>query len=268
MNIADIFPAKILVPQKIVTENSDFSVTCSTFGFKKQPEVVYVYLCKDGLGIQSLIQKQDVTDTTFTLSQVAIQNSGNYSCVYSKNQYSPSEVTKRGDNVISILVVGKDRRWGCFLRVVAELLAGYLSKAAFIPMCASRQCRLLPANFLPGDISVSGATAVSEGDDVEFRCTVSRTLQTACRSKLIHSYLRQNETILQVQAFNVTRREATFTIRGAVLRDSGHYSCVVLPSKCIYGQEAKLYGNNVVFIEVKGEDISTLNCHSDFSFTW
>ncbi|XP_076012162.1 uncharacterized protein LOC143004879 [Genypterus blacodes] len=114
-----------------------------------------------------------------------------------------------------------------------------------------RQRPLCPDNFLPADISVSGPPAVSEGDDITFRCTVSPPLQTACGSQPILSYLRKNETILQVQPFNVEQREATFTIQGAVRRDSGQYSCVVLPSKCIDGQEEKLHGNNTVFIEVK-----------------
>lgn len=56
-----------------------------------------------------------------------------------------------------------------------------------------------------------------------------------------------------MQAFNVMRLEATFTIEGAVMRDSGHYSCVVLPSKCIQEHEKTLKGNNTVLLEVKGE---------------
>lgn len=51
--------------------------------------------------------------------------------------------------------------------------------------------------------------------------------------------------------------EATFTIEGAILRDSGHYSCVVLPSKCIQEHQKILDGNNSVFVEVRGEGILT-----------
>ncbi|XP_028431140.1 uncharacterized protein LOC114553866 [Perca flavescens] len=112
---------------------------------------------------------------------------------------------------------------------------------------------LVISNVLPADISVAGPSTVSEGDHVAFRCTVSDTLQTLGECQLIHSYLRKNETILQVQPFNVTRMEATFTIKGAVMRDSGHYSCVVLPSKCIREHEKTLYGNNAVLLEVTGE---------------
>lgn len=91
-----------------------------------------------------------------------------------------------------------------------------------------------------------------------FKCIVSGPLQTLGECQLIHSYLMRNETILQVQAFNVARMEAKFTIEGAVVRDSGLYSCVVLPSKCIQEREKTLYGNNAVLVEVKGENVSCL----------
>ena len=110
------------------------------------------------------------------------------------------------------------------------------------------------ANFLPADISMSGPSTVREGDNFEFRCTVSDILQTFDKCRFIHSYLKKNETVLQVQMFNVTRMEVTFTIGGAVMRDSGHYTCVVLPSKCHQENKSILYGNNSVFLEVKGKD--------------
>ncbi|XP_051235720.1 uncharacterized protein LOC127351813 isoform X2 [Dicentrarchus labrax] len=207
----DIFPAKILTQQKSLSENSDLYVICSTFGLKKQTEV-YVYLCRNDVGMIKHIQKKEHNDTTFIINRVSLNHSGNYSCVYSTRGYSPPEVTKKACNPIEILVI---------------------------------------ANFLPADISVAGPLAVSEGDDVEFSCTVSETLQTLGGCQLIHSYLKRNELILQVQTFNVTQMEATFTIQDAVTRDSGNYSCVVLPSKCIQKHEKTLYGNNAVSLEVK-----------------
>ncbi len=111
------------------------------------------------------------------------------------------------------------------------------------------------ANFLPADISVAGPSTVTEGDDVEFRCSVSDTLQTLGDCQLIHSYLMRNEIILQVQTFNVTQMKATFTIKGAVMRDSGHYDCVVLPSKCVQEREKTLNGNNRVLLEIRGKGV-------------
>lgn len=106
-DFAEIVPVRILSQQKSISENSNLYVTCSTFGFKKNQQKVFVYLCKDGLGILKLVQKQDQHDTTFTMYNVGRNYSGNYSCAYSRAEYKPSEVATKGHNIIQILVIGK-----------------------------------------------------------------------------------------------------------------------------------------------------------------
>lgn len=85
------------------------------------------------------------------------------------------------------------------------------------------------------------------------RCSVSYTLQTLGGCRFIQSYLIKNRTVVQLQAFNATRMEVEFTVKDVALKDSGHYSCVVLPSKCIKAAQTSLYLNNRVFLEVQGE---------------
>ena len=110
------------------------------------------------------------------------------------------------------------------------------------------------ASFHPADISVVGPAAVSEGEDFQLTCSVSDALQTLAGCSLIPSYLMKNGSVEQVKAFSVARMGVNFTIKDAALKDSGHYSCVVLPSKCTRADgEMALYGNNKVFLEVKGE---------------
>ncbi|KAL3992745.1 KICSTOR complex protein kaptin [Sarotherodon galilaeus] len=212
----DIFPAKILAQQTIISENSDLYVTCSTFG-KKKDSMVYVYFLKNGRGIQTQLQKQDQNDILFKIPRAGLHHSGNYSCIYSPQNYTLSEIVKKGGDIIEILVI---------------------------------------ANFLPADISIVGPSTVHEGHHVEFQCTVSQHLHTLGGCKLIYAYLRKNDTILLVQLFNVSQMLATFIIDSAVLRDSGHYSCIVLPSKCIYEHEYTVHGTNKVFLEVKVDFIS------------
>lgn len=106
-NLTDMSPARILVQQKTISESSDLYATCSTFGFKKQI-MVYVYLCKDDRLYEKIQQKSDQYDTMFTISSVGLNVSGNYSCVYSTNEYLPDQVAKRGENIIQIQVIGKD----------------------------------------------------------------------------------------------------------------------------------------------------------------
>ncbi|KAG8001399.1 hypothetical protein GBF38_007044, partial [Nibea albiflora] len=210
-NLTDMSPARILVQQKTISESSDLYVTCSTFRIKKQI-MVYVYLCKDDRLYEKIQQKSDQYDTLFTIPSVGLNVSGNYSCVYSTNEYLPNQVAKRGDNRIQIQVI---------------------------------------------DISVAGPSTFEEGDNVTLRCTLSVPLLTLGECKFIQSYLTRNGIIVQVQPFNVMEMEATFTIEGAIFRDSGHYSCVVLPSKCIQEHQKILNGNNSGFVEVRGEGILT-----------
>ncbi|XP_039866562.1 uncharacterized protein LOC120720830 [Simochromis diagramma] len=180
--------------------------------------MVFIYLLINEWGIQYLPQKKDRSDTTFIISRAGLHHSGNYSCVYSPNHYTLSEVAKKGDDIIQILVI---------------------------------------ANFLPADISIVGSSTVHEGDYVEFQCTVSQHLHTLGGCKFIYAYLRKNDTILLVQVFNVSQMLTTFIIDGAVLRDSGHYSCIVLPSKCFYEHEHTVHGTNKVFLQVKVNLISS-----------
>ncbi|KAF3832366.1 hypothetical protein F7725_026031, partial [Dissostichus mawsoni] len=179
-----------MAQQKTISENSDLFLTCSTFGKKKQIQVLFIYV-----------------RMTFG----------------SRKSYRSK---------IKMISLSPYTEWW-------EL-----------QLCLLLKERLASeTNFLPADISVAAPSYVHEGDDVAFRCIVSGLLQTLGECQLIHSYLMRNETILQVQAFHVPRMEANFIIEGAVVRDSGHYSCVVLPSKCIQEGEKTLNGNNAVFRE-------------------
>lgn len=113
-NVTGTFPAKILAQQKTISENSNLYVTCSTFGVKRDT-LVYVYLCKDGCGISRKELTQDKTDITFTISRVGLDHSGNYSCVYSIQEFYYSEVAGRGKNIIQILVIGKVHSYESFM---------------------------------------------------------------------------------------------------------------------------------------------------------
>lgn len=112
---------------------------------------------------------------------------------------------------------------------------------------------VLAATFLPAEIYLVGSSTVTQGDSVEFRCTVSDTMQTHDGCEYIHSYLMKNKTIVRMEGFSLEKKEAMFTIDGAAMRDSGNYSCVVLPSRCIQEPETTLYGNNTVTVHVEGE---------------
>lgn len=184
-------------------------------------------------------QKADENDIAFIVT-VGLHDGGNYSCVYSRKNYPLSEVAMREVNIIPIRVIGKD------LQPRESSMSVSFPATHFSSICCV-------ASSHPADIAVAGSSAVSEGDDVEFRCFVSVTLQTLGGCQIIHSYLMRDGSVFQVRPFNVTRMEVNFTIEGAIARHSGYYSCVVLPSKCIQAPETSLHGNNTVLIKVKGQ---------------
>lgn len=107
IDVTDIHSAKIFTNQRTVRENSELTLRCSTFGSTKDT-LAYFYLCKDGLGIIKKRVKQDQADAMFTISRVSLNDSGNYSCVYSTHDHPLTSVTKEGVKAIQILVVGED----------------------------------------------------------------------------------------------------------------------------------------------------------------
>lgn len=200
-----------------------------------------MHLCKDGRVVNKKRLKSNQHDTVFIIN-VGLHDSGNYSCTYSANELPLSTATIARLSVIPIRVIGMDLH-------PSEHSA---TPPRSVPSLMLSLC--FAANFHPADISVAGPHAVSEGDDVELTCSVSDALQTLAGCPLIPSYLMKNGSVEQIKAFSVARMEVTFTIKDAALRDSGHYSCVVLPSKCTRADgERALRGKNKVFLEVKGE---------------
>lgn len=109
------------------------------------------------------------------------------------------------------------------------------------------------AAFLPGQISLVGSSTVTEGDIFELECTVDAdTVQMHTECKQIRSYLMKNNTAVRTGAFSMKDMKATFSIHGATMTDSGQYSCVVLPPRCVQEEEAKFRGNNTVTVQVQG----------------
>lgn len=106
INVADISPGKIYAKHKVISEGSDLNLKCSPFGSQKAFPL-YLYLCKDGLVTSKKRQREGETDIIFTIEHANLYNSGSYSCVYSRRDYSISQVTTLGMNTIEILVLGK-----------------------------------------------------------------------------------------------------------------------------------------------------------------
>ncbi|XP_017542460.1 uncharacterized protein LOC108414153 isoform X2 [Pygocentrus nattereri] len=127
----DIHPAKIY-GKKTFKEGGKLQITCSTFGPETECEEVVNYLCRDGIGIEKKISRE--RDVLFSIDGITKDFTGNYSCVYSKTEYSVEEV--RGQGFESIFITVNDS--------------------------------FIPANITLPEISVK------EGADVDFKCTSSK----------------------------------------------------------------------------------------------
>lgn len=93
--------AKIFSENKEVPEGGKLEVTCSAFGLSTK--AVYVYLCRNG----KAVDVQYGQDASFKLERVEMNQSGNYSCVFSEEKLKISEVMGFGQNYIFINVTGK-----------------------------------------------------------------------------------------------------------------------------------------------------------------
>lgn len=83
-----------------------FGAKCSTFGLKEDDELVFVYLCKNGVGIERMATKSH--DSIFPMTCATTEDTGNYSCVFSRTKRHPSEVVGEGESHIFIKVTGKN----------------------------------------------------------------------------------------------------------------------------------------------------------------
>lgn len=114
------------------------------------------------------------------------------------------------------------------------------------------------AHFVPAALSVVGPSTIHNGNQIDFKCTFSETLHTLDNCQVIYCCLKKNKIFLQMQIFNVAQMESSFTIESAVKRDSGNYSCLLLPTKCFQEHWNELQGMNEVFLEVKGGHFNCL----------
>ncbi|XP_046719931.1 immunoglobulin superfamily member 1-like [Silurus meridionalis] len=105
-NNSGIFPANIFGASTAeVGEN--ITLTCIISNIQSSNKEFHMYLCKNGVGerLEILLNK---AEHIFTLSSIAVQDSGNYSCMYSFTKYSPKNVTGSGTNSIHLQVTASD----------------------------------------------------------------------------------------------------------------------------------------------------------------
>ncbi|CAB1339519.1 unnamed protein product, partial [Coregonus sp. 'balchen'] len=123
----EIYPAKLDGPSN-VTEGGTVDLKCITTGIPRSWDKVHVYLCKNGVGIRIATLEKGEDDTIFTMKDVTREDSGNYSCVYSRDKLVPSQLTSTGENLVVFKVDGewKEGLKNVGARVAAALVLLFL----------------------------------------------------------------------------------------------------------------------------------------------
>ncbi|XP_036440687.1 uncharacterized protein LOC118817838 [Colossoma macropomum] len=104
-SMQDHFWGAEIIGKGTVNAGEDLQLKCSNFDKHASKDQTNIYLCKDGVGMMlELLVKKD--ELIFTLRNVSVLDSGNYSCVYSLNKYPPKNVTASGKNSVYVQVIG------------------------------------------------------------------------------------------------------------------------------------------------------------------
>lgn len=99
------YPARIYGSSSSVKVGEKFNLRCSTFGLKRPEEEVFVYLCKNGVGIERMATES--YDSIFPMTCATKEDTGNYSCLFSRTKHHPSEIVGEDESHISIKVTDR-----------------------------------------------------------------------------------------------------------------------------------------------------------------
>ncbi|XP_076147762.1 uncharacterized protein LOC143132250 [Alosa pseudoharengus] len=212
----DIEPARIYGSTSRVTIGQDFDLRCSTYGLTKADERVFVYLCKNGVGLQRATTTSH--DIPFTIKSATLNHTGNYSCVFSRNKHTPAEVNVEGDMPV-------------FIKVIAFLVA---------------QMTMLNAGAVthPALISAS-TTSVKEGDSVTLKCSISDAKISEYPQNM---YLCKDGVGIRMQIL-MQENVPSFALDNFTSMDSGKYSCVHSTKK-VPPKDVHSTGKNSVVIKL------------------
>lgn len=101
----DFGSARISVENAHVFEGKSMNLTCETDETQHAHKAMYMYLCKDGVGI-SKRKVHSYEEKVFTVTHVRKEDTGRYSCVYSTKEYDLRDVWSTNKNSVIIQVEG------------------------------------------------------------------------------------------------------------------------------------------------------------------
>ncbi|XP_064778481.1 uncharacterized protein LOC135504112 [Oncorhynchus masou masou] len=126
-----IYPAKIFGPSS-VTEGVNIHFKCSTTGIRGHEDKLHFYLCKNGVGIRIALPEKDKDDAIFDMKNVTREDSGNYSCVYTRDKLVPSHLESTGENLVVFQVDGEQKEGGQGRARLAAALVLFLTLSVLL----------------------------------------------------------------------------------------------------------------------------------------
>ncbi|XP_018618822.2 uncharacterized protein LOC108940902 [Scleropages formosus] len=148
------------------------------------------------------------------IQNIKKEDAGNYSCVFSDNEYEPTEVKGVGDNYVLLQVFD---------------------------------------DYLPGNLAL-GNNPARKGEDAELKCTVSDPQSLDRESPTVYACLYKDGVGVQIQLWDREKLQATFTIPRVSKESNGNYSCALFDQKILSRTLMELQGNNTVLLQVESRD--------------
>ncbi|KAI4901535.1 hypothetical protein NFI96_033138, partial [Prochilodus magdalenae] len=235
----EILPAKITATQSSLGEGEDLTLTCSTTVNQSCAEV-YVYLCLKEIGkiSRTVTCSINLITETFLLTNVKLEDSGNYSCVYSTSNHSLSEVNKTGENIVHIQVhvtVEDSGLYTCSYTVEEHASCGNVTGNNSIPL-------EVVGEILPAKITAA-QSSLRQGENLTLTC--STTVNQSCAEVYVYLCLNGIGKISRTVTCSINLVTETFLLTNVKQEDSGNYSCVYSTSNHSLSEVNKTGGNTV-----------------------
>ncbi|CAB1339484.1 unnamed protein product, partial [Coregonus sp. 'balchen'] len=189
-----------------VGKGDTLDLKCSISDIKRSWDKVHVYICKNGVGMKMKVLEKGEDDTIFTMKDVTKEDSGNYSCVYTRDKLIPSHVFSSGKNLVAI------------------------------------QSILIYADIYPARLFVP-TFKVREGGHIDFKCS---TVSLEQHWDKVNVYLYKNGVGMKMKVLEKGEDDTIFTMKDVTKEDSGNYSCVYTRDKLLPDQVKSTGENLVV----------------------
>ncbi|XP_063045968.1 immunoglobulin superfamily member 1-like [Engraulis encrasicolus] len=166
IRVKDVLMASVFIRNPLVTEGDTADIKCLVPGRKQGQNTFYVYLCKNGVG-ENIAAVHRGNEAFFTLTQVRVEDSGNYSCLASAKLHPYQSIRSTNENSMALEVT--DFRSGEIFSRQTEVLEGYTIelRCAISPTAEMQRAELHV--YLSKNGTIIRMELVQNSKDVVFR---------------------------------------------------------------------------------------------------